>query len=184
MGVTPLEGLPMGTRCGNIDPTIVSIIADLDGLSIGETMDVLNKESGMIGVSGVSNDFRDIETAAGIDINNGSKLEGANVNDRAKLALDIFNYSVAKFIGSYVIAMDGLDAIIFTAGVGENSPYTRMGICRHLSAIGICIDEEKNAFRGKGVFTDITAEGSAAKVYMIPTNEELVIARDTMEIIG
>ena len=184
MGVTPLEGVPMGTRCGSIDPTLIEIIANIEGgLSIGDTMNILNKESGVLGVSGVSSDFRDVETAAGIDIRNGNKLENAVVNDRAKLALDIFNYQVAKNIGSYSAIMGGLDALVFTAGVGENSPYTRMGICRMLCGIGICIDEKKNGFRGRAEFMDITGEGSNAKVFVIPTNEELVIARDTVSIV-
>jgi len=185
MGLTPLEGVPMGTRCGSIDPTLIEIISNIEGcLTIGETMNILNKESGVLGVSGVSSDFRDVETAAGIDIRNGGRLEGTTVNPRAKLALDIFNYQVAKYIGSYIAIMGGLDALVFTAGVGENSPYTRMGISRLLGGIGICIDEKKNGFRGRTEFTDITGENSTSKVYVIPTNEELVIARDTVAIVG
>jgi len=185
MGVTPLEGLPMGTRCGSVDPALISIISILGGgLSIGETMDILNKDSGVLGVSGISNDFRDVETAAGIDISNGKRIEGAEVNKQAQLALDIFNYQAAKFIGAYAGIMGGLDALVFTAGVGENSPYTRMGICRQLNGIGIHIDEEKNGFRGRSVFTEITGEGSSARVFVIPTDEELVIARDTVDIVG
>ena len=185
MGVTPLEGVPMGTRCGSIDPTLIEIIANIEGgLSIGDTMNILNKESGVLGVSGVSSDFRDVETSAGIDIRNGGRLENSTVNERAKLALDIFNYQVAKNIGSYSAIMGGLDALVFTAGVGENSPYTRMGICTMLNGIGICIDIKKNGFRGRTEFTDITGEGSKVKVFVIPTNEELVIARDTVSIVG
>ena len=185
MGVTPLEGLPMGTRCGSIDPTLIEIIAGIEGNpTIGDTMNILNKESGVLGISGISSDFRDVETAAGIDINDGSNIENADVNERAKLSLDIFNYQVAKYIGAYSAIMGGLDALVFTAGVGENSPYTRKGICELLSGIGLCIDEKKNGFRGKGGFTDITADGSAVKVFVIPTDEELVIARDTVAIVG
>ena len=185
MGVTPLEGVPMGTRCGSVDPTLIEIISNLEGgLTIGETMNILNKESGVLGVSGVSSDFRDVETAAGIDISDGSNLVGVEVNRRAKLALDIFNYQVAKNIGSYSAIMGGLDVLVFTAGVGENSPYTRMGICRLLSGIGLSIDVKKNGFRGRSEFTDITGEGSGVKVFVIPTNEELVIARDTVAIVG
>jgi len=184
MGVTPLEGIPMGTRCGSIDPSMVEIISKFEGgLPIRNAMDILNKESGMLGVSGISSDFRDIEFAAGIDINTGKDIEGASVNARAKLALDIFCYQVAKFIGSYIVVMGGVDAIVFTAGVGENSPYTRKMICRHLNGIGISLDESNNGFRGKGEFMDVTGEGSGAKVFVIPTDEELVIARDTVEIV-
>ena len=184
MGVTPLEGIPMGTRCGSIDPTLIEIIANIEGgLSIADTMNILNKESGVLGVSGVSSDFRDVETAAGYDIRNGKQLENAVVNERAKLALDIFCYQVAKNIGSYFAIMGGLDALVFTAGVGENSPYTRRGVCNLLSGIGVCIDQEKNGFRGRSEWTDITGEGSDVKVFVIPTNEELVIARDTVSLV-
>jgi len=185
MGVTPLEGIPMGTRCGSVDPTLVELISNIEGgLPIGKTMNILNKESGVLGVSGISSDFRDVETAAGIDINDGSKLENATVNYRAKLALDVFCYQVAKFIGSYSAIMGGLDALVFTAGVGENSPYSRMGICNLLDGIGVKISEKNNGFRGRSEFSDITAEGSKVKVFVIPTNEELVIARDTVSIVG
>jgi len=185
MGVTPLEGMPMGTRCGSVDPSLVSILANYEGgIPIHEVMDILNKESGMIGVSGISNDFRDIEGAAGIDIPNAVQIEGAPVDKRARLALDIFYYHAAKFIGSYIAVMGGLDALVFTAGVGENSASTRKGVCRHLNGIGICIDLEENRNRGRVEFKDVTGEGSVAKVLVIPTDEELVIARDTMVIIG
>ena len=184
MGVTPLEGLPMGTRCGSVDPSLASIIADYEGITIGKAMDILNKESGMIGVSGVSNDFRDIEAAAGVDADSGELLESGQVNKRAKLALDIFNYNTAKFIGSYVTIMGGVDAIVFTAGVGENSPYTRYGICSLLGGLGIHMDEAKNASITRGKITDISGEGSAARILVIPTDEELVIARDTISIVG
>ena len=185
MGVTPLEGLPMGTRCGSIDPSLIEIISTIEGdLPIDKTMTLLNKESGVLGVSGVSSDFRDVETAAGININDGSKLDNAKVNKRAKLALDIFNYQVAKYIGAYSAIMGGLDALVFTAGVGENSPYTRFGICQNLEGLGIRIDDKNNGFRGRSAFSDITGEGSKAKVFVIPTNEELVIAWDTMAIVA
>ena len=179
MGVTPLEGLPMGTRSGSVDPSIVSIISGLEGgLSFDKTMDILNKQSGMIGVSGISNDFRDIEAAAELADSKGGK--GKN---RAKLALNIFSYQAAKLIGSYIVAMGGVDAIVFTAGVGENSPYVRKDICGFLKGIGIILDESKNDFRARSELTDITAEGSTAKILTIPTDEELVIARDTMMIV-
>ena len=184
MGVTPLEGVPMGTRSGSVDPTLVSIIAEYDGgLSANEAMDILNKESGMIGISGLSSDFRDIETAAGYDINTGKRMEDKEQHKRSKLALDIFSYQVAKFIGSYIAIMGGIDAIVFTAGVGENSPYVRLSVCRLLNGIGICLDEKINEFRGRSELIDITGEGSIAKVLMIPTDEELVIARDTVGIV-
>ena len=184
MGVTPLEGVPMGTRSGSVDPTLIEIIAGIEGsLTIGDTLNILNKESGVLGVSGVSSDFRDVEAAAGIDISTGKKIDDADVNERAKLALDIFNYQVAKYIGSYSAIMGGLDALVFTAGVGENSPYTRIGICKLLNGIGISIDTEKNAFRGKNEFVDVSGSDSKVKVFVIPTDEELVIARDTLAIV-
>jgi acetate kinase len=170
MGVTPLEGVPMGTRCGNIDPTLIGIISEIEGgLSLSETMDILNKESGVLGVSGVSSDFRDVESAI---------LAG---NKQAKLALDIFSYQVAKVIGSYIAVLGGTDAIVFTAGVGENSPYARKIICEYLGGAGVCIDEKKNDIKGKQA--EITGDGSKLRVFVIPTDEELVIARDTRAII-
>jgi len=183
MGVTPLEGVPMGTRCGSVDPSIPEIISTIEGTSLKETMDILNKKSGVLGIYGKSSDFRDIETAAGIDIDTGHDIPGAQIDKRAELALDVFSYQVAKFIGSYIVALGGLDALIFTAGIGENSPHVRRAICERLSGIGICIDEEKNAVRASD-FLDVSCESSTAKVLVIPTNEELVIARDTMEIIS
>ena len=183
MGVTPLEGVPMGTRCGSIDPTLIEIISKIEGgLSISDTMNILNKASGVLGVSGVSSDFRDIESAAGVDAD-GKIPESAVTNQRAKLALDIFCYQVAKFIGAYSAVMGGLDAIVFTAGVGENSSGVRLGICQLLGGLGVIIDEKKNGLRGKGGHTDITGDGSRVKVIIIPTNEELVIARDTVSIV-
>ena len=184
MGVTPLEGVPMGTRCGSVDPSLIEIISNIEGnLPISKTMNILNKESGVLGISGVSSDFRDIETAAGVDASDGSTPENAAVNHRAKLALDVFCYQVAKFIGSYSAIMGGLDAIVFTAGVGENSSHVRLGVCQLLSGIGVSIDENKNGIRGKGAFLDITGESSRVKVIVIPTDEELVIARDTVSLV-
>ena len=182
MGVTPLEGIPMGTRCGSVDPSLVDVIAAIENTSIKDTMDILNKKSGVLGIYGKSSDFRDIESAAGVDIDNGDVLESADKDKRAVLALDVFAYQVAKFIGSYIVALGGLDALIFTAGIGENSPYIRRIICDKLAGIGIKIDAKVNAVRASD-FLDITAPGSTSKVFAIPTNEELVIARDTMEII-
>ena len=182
MGVTPLEGVPMGTRCGSVDPSLVDVIASIEDISIKEAMDILNKKSGVLGVFGKSSDFRDIETAAGVDISNGDIHDNVDSDKRAKLALDVFSYQVAKFIGSYIVALGGLDALIFTAGIGENSPYVRRAICERLNGIGISLDKEKNATRASD-FLDITGSGSNVKVFAIPTNEELVIARDTVNIV-
>ncbi len=170
MGFTPLVGLPMGTRCGDLDPGVMQFIMNKYGLGIDEMLNVLNKKSGVLGVSGVSSDFRDLEAAAG---------EG---NERAKLALDLFDYSVAKVVGSYVAAMNGVDAIIFTAGVGENAPTTRAGIAKYLGYLGCEIDPEANGRRGSDNL--ISTADSKVQLWVIPTNEELVIARDTRDIVS
>ncbi|MDR0813385.1 MAG: acetate kinase [Oscillospiraceae bacterium] len=167
MGLTPLEGVPMGTRSGNLDPAIIEFLANNEGLTAQQSVNVLNKESGVLGISGVSSDFRDLEEAAG---------QG---NHRAQLALDIFHRSVSKTVASYFAVLGGADAIVFTAGVGENAPGTRAEIVAPLACFGITIDPEKNAVRGT---VDITGADSKTKVFVIPTNEELVIARDTKEI--
>ena len=180
MGVTPLEGIPMGTRCGSIDPSLIDILSDIEKTSIKGTMDILNKKSGVLGIYGKSSDFRDIETAAGLDIETGERKEGASVDKRAALALEVFSYQVAKFIGSYVVALGGLDALVFTAGIGENSPCVRKEVCKYLTGLGVNINIPVNAVRADS-FLDITGSDSAAKVFVIPTNEELVIARDTVE---
>ena len=169
MGLTPLEGVPMGTRSGSMDPAIVEFIANHDNLTPSETLTMLNKKSGVLGISGVSSDFRDLDEAA------------AAGNDRAQLALDIFAYNVKKYIGSYVAALGGADAIVFTAGVGENSAEMRAKITEGLEYLGIEIDQEKNAARGT---VDITGAGSKVKIFVIPTNEELVIASDTQQIVS
>jgi acetate kinase len=182
MGVTPLEGIPMGTRCGSVDPSLVDVISSIESTSIKETMDILNKKSGVLGIYGKSSDFRDIEIAAGVDIDNGDDIPDADIDHQASLALEVFCYQVTKFIGSYIAALGGLDALIFTAGIGENSPYVRRVVCKMLNGIGININERVNAVRA-GDFLDITGEGSNVKVFVIPTNEELVIARDTVEIV-
>ncbi len=169
MGLTPLEGVPMGTRSGSMDPAIVEFIANHDNLTPSETLTMLNKKSGVLGISGVSSDFRDLDEAA------------AAGNDRAQLALDIFAYNVKKYIGSYVAALGGADAIVFTAGLGENSAEMRAKITEGLEYLGIEIDQEKNAVRGT---VDITGAGSKVKVFVIPTNEELVIASDTQQIVS
>ncbi|WP_138206698.1 acetate kinase [Haloimpatiens lingqiaonensis] len=170
MGLTPLEGLVMGTRCGDMDPAIVPFLMKAEGLSIEEMDNLMNKKSGVLGVSGVSSDFRDIENAAS---------EG---NHRAQLALDVFHYRVKKYIGSYIAAMGGIDCLVFTAGLGENSISSREEICKGLEFFGIELDTEKNNVRGKAV--EVSAEGSKVKIFVIPTNEELMIARDTMEIVN
>jgi acetate kinase len=168
MGFTPLEGLVMGTRSGEIDPAIIPFLMKKEGMTPEQIDGYLNKKSGVLGVSGVSSDFRDIEEAAGAG------------NERAQLALDIFAFKVKKYIGGYVAAMGGVDAIVFTAGLGENSPSMRDKICNGLEYLGTRIDPEKNNIRGKA--QEISVDGAKTKLFVIPTNEELVIARDTEEI--
>jgi acetate kinase len=168
MGFTPLEGLLMGTRCGNIDPAIIPFLMKKENMTMEEIDTYINKKSGVLGVSGVSSDFRDIEKAA---------KEG---NERAQLALDMFTYEVVKFVGSYAAAMNGVDAIIFTAGVGENSIEMRENISKGLEYLNTKIDNEKNNVRGKE--REISTDGSKVKLFVIPTNEELMIARDTKSI--
>ncbi len=170
MGFTPLAGIVMGTRCGDIDPAIVTYLIKEVGYSVEETNNILNKKSGVLGLSGVSSDFRDIENAVS---------EG---NKRAALALDVFNYRVKQTIGSYAASISGLDCLVFTAGLGENSPDTREAICDGLEFLGVKIDKEKNNVRGK--VTEISASDSKVKVFVIPTNEELMIARDTKELLN
>ena len=167
MGFTPLVGLPMGTRCGDLDPGVMQFIMNKYGMDIDAMLGVLNKKSGVLGVSGVSSDFRDLETAAD---------EG---NERARLALDMFDYWVAKVVGSYVAAMNGVDAIIFTAGIGENDGEGRAEVLEGLEFLGVKLDAEKNA-KVRGVEAEISAPDSKVKVWVIPTNEELAIARDTL----
>jgi acetate kinase len=168
MGFTPLEGLTMGTRCGIIDPAIVTFLMEKEGLDSDGLNQLMNKKSGVLGISGVSSDFRDLEQKA---------REG---HERSQLALDIFAYEVKKYIGAYAAALGGLDLVVFTAGLGENSPEMREAVCNGLEYLGITIDKDKNQVRGKE--TEISAEGSRVKVFVIPTNEELMIAKDTREI--
>ncbi len=170
MGFTPLAGLPMGTRAGNIDPAIISFLCDHEHKEADEIIDILNKKSGMLGISGVSSDFRDLDTAI---------EEG---NPRAKLAKDMFNLSVKKIIGSYIAEMGGVDAIVFTAGVGENDRSVRWDVCEHMEYLGIKIDPEKNKFRGRQM--DISIDYARVRVLVIPTNEELVIAEDTERLVN
>ena len=168
MGFTPLAGLPMGTRSGDLDAGILEYLMHKHGYNIDEMLNVLNKKSGVLGISGVSSDFRDLESAA------------PQGNQRAQLALDVFDYSVKKFIGSYAAAMGGVDAIIFTAGVGENGPDTRANVVSGLEFMGVKIDPEKNNTRGKEV--DVATDDSKVRILVIPTNEELMIAMDTAAI--
>jgi len=170
MGFTPLVGLPMGTRCGDLDSGVIQYLMNKYGYSINEMMEILNKKSGMLGVSGISSDFRDLDAAA----------EKGDVH--AQLALDLFHYDVAKVVGSYVAAMNGVDAIIFTAGIGENSKDTRASICEYFTYLGCYLDKEANSARGKE--TVISTPDSKVKLLIIPTNEELVIARDAQEIVS
>ena len=169
MGLTPLEGLIMGTRCGDIDPAIMEFIAKKENLDIAGVMNVLNKKSGVYGMSGVSSDFRDVENAA----NDGNK--------KAEVALESFAYRVAKYVGAYAAAMSGVDAIAFTAGVGENDKITRKKVCEYLGFLGIEIDDEANSKRGQEIV--ISTPDSKVSVLVIPTNEELAIARETLALV-
>ena len=170
MCFTPLEGLVMGTRTGDIDAAVVPYLMEKEKLSASQVIDMFNKKSGMLGLSGVSNDFRDILQA---------KQDG---NTHADDALEIYFYRVAGYIGRYAAAMNGVDAIVFTAGLGENSALLREKVCAYLGYLGVKIDSEKNAQRGKAM--DFSAPGATVRAMMIPTNEELVIARDTKAIVG
>ena len=169
MGFTPLDGVVMGTRTGSMDPAVVTFIMEKEGLSAKEVDALMNKKSGVFGVSGVSSDFRDLSKASD---------EG---NQRAQLAIDMFTYSVKKLIGSYAAALGGVDAVVFTAGVGENDAASRKAIVEGLDFLGIKIDEEANKVRGKA--QDISAKDATVKTLVIPTNEELMIAIDTKELI-
>ena len=170
MGFTPLAGVAMGTRCGDLDPAILEYLMNKHGFDMAEMQNVLNKKSGVQGISGVSSDFRDLDATA------------AEGNPRSRLALDVFCYSVSKYIGAYAAAMGGVDAVIFTAGVGENGPETRALICEKLGFMGIALDQEANLARGKLV--DASAPGAKVKTLIIPTNEELMIAMDTAAIVA
>ena len=169
MGLTPLEGLVMGPRSGDIDPAIMEFIAKKENLDIAGIMNVLNKKSGVEGVSGVSSDFRDLEAAAKAG------------NKRAELAIDVFAYRVAKYVGAYTAAMNGVDNIVFTAGIGENCTFVRTKVCSYLGYLGITIDEEANGKRGEEIV--ISTPDSKVKVLVVPTNEELAIARETVALV-
>jgi len=170
MGMTPLEGLVMGTRCGDIDPAIVTFLMNKNNMTAEQVDNLMNKKSGVLGISGVSSDFRDIEEAA------------EKGNKRARLALDKFAYTVKKYIGSYAAAMGGLDVLVFTAGLGENSSAARSQVCEGLEFLGVEIDDVKNNTRGKEA--EISKDNAKVQVFVIPTNEELMIARDTKILSG
>ena len=171
MGFTPLAGVPMGTRSGDLDYAAAEYLAKKNGWDISETLTYLNKKCGMAGVSGVSSDFRDLTAAT------------SQGNARAKLALDMFSYACKKYVGAYAAAMNGVDCIVFTAGVGENTPCVREAICDNMQYLGLEIDKEKNLEKNNGAIRDISGANSKVKVLIIPTNEELVIARETVELL-
>lgn len=170
MSFTPLGGVPMGTRSGDLDPAILEFLCKKTGMTIGEAVTYCNKKSGMLGISGVSSDFRDLQDAA------------KNGNHRAEIALEMFAYGVKKYIGAYAAAMGGIDCLVFTAGVGENDYQVRAAVVKDLEFLGIEVDLDKNAEKNNGQIRDITAKNGKVKVLIIPTNEELVIARDTMKV--
>lgn len=166
MSFTPLGGVPMGTRSGDLDPAIVEFLANKYNMTLSQTMTYLNKKSGVMGLSGVSSDFRDLTAAA------------SGGNHRAALALEVFEYSCKKYLGAYAAALGGVDCVVFTAGIGEHDHLIREHICKDMEYMGLKLDERKNENIGDGI-SDVTAEGSKVKILVIPTNEELVIARDT-----
>ncbi len=172
MGLTPLDGLEMGTRCGAIDPSVVLFLMEKENLSIKEMDTLLNKKSGVLGVSGLSSDDRDVKAAA------------AEGNERCALARNILAYEIKKFIGSYAAAMNGIDAIVFTGGIGENADDIRDKVCNELSFLGIEINNEIGKTLVKGKEGELSTENSKVKVYVLPTNEELAIARDTRDIVN
>ena len=171
MGLTPLGGFMMGSRSGDLDPSVVGYISEITGIKGNALTDYLTKQGGFLGVSGISSDCRDIERAA---------KEG---NEKAKMVLDMYFYQLQKFIGSYVAAMGGLDCLVFTAGIGENSPTVREGVTAGLGYFGVEIDKEANTKRGAPVI-DITAPGAKVKTLIVRTNEELMIARDTLAVVS
>jgi len=169
MGLTPLAGVPMGTRSGDCDPAILQFIMNKYGYTADEMLNILNKKSGVLGISGVSSDFRDLDAAADAG------------NERARLALDKFCYEVRKYVGAYAAAMNGVDILTFTAGVGENSPAIRAAVAGGLGFLGVKLDAEKNKCRGREL--EISTPDSPVRVFVIPTNEELMIARDTLALV-
>ena len=170
MGLTPLAGVPMGTRSGDIDAAVVQFLCNKYGYSVDECLNILNKKSGMLAISGVSSDFRDLEAG------------NAEGNENCTLALEKFFYEVAKYIGAYTAALNGVDVITFTAGVGENGPETRQAICDYLGYLGVKLDPVANKTRGKEI--KISAPDSKVQVWVVPTNEELMIAQDTAELVS
>ena len=168
MGLTPLEGVLMGTRSGSLDPAVVECIANNENLTASQVLNILNKKSGLMGISGVSSDMRDVNSAA------------ESGNERAKIALDMWQYGIKKTIGAYAAAMGGIDALIFTAGIGENDAAGRASVCEGLEFLGVKVDPERNRVRGKEA--KISSDDSRVEVWVIPTNEELAIARDTLEL--
>ena len=168
MGFTPNDGVPMGTRCGSLDPTVAPYIMKKEGLTAEEVEKLLNSKSGLLGVSGVSSDCRDIDAAE------------ANGNKRAALANQILTHNIKKIIGSYVAEMNGVDALVFTAGIGENNKTLRQNVCRDMSYLGIAIDEDLNMNGPRGEILEITAPGASVRTFVIPTNEEYMIALDTL----
>ena len=169
MGLTPLAGVPMGTRSGDIDAAVVQFICNKYGMSVDDCLNMLNKKSGVLAISGVSSDFRDLEAGA------------ANGDENCRLALDKFCYEVAKYVGAYAAALNGLDVLTFTAGVGENGPDTRAAVCEYLGYLGVKLDPEKNNTKGKEML--ISTPDSKVQVWVVPTNEELMIAQDTAELV-
>ena len=171
MGLTPLDGFIMGTRCGAVDPSVITFLQEKEGWSPAQTSEILNKKSGILGVSGISSDDRDVTAA---------ENEG---NERAHLARSIMKYQVRKVIGSYVAAMDGVDAIVFTGGIGENTTDLRADVCKNLTYLGVELDEAANEVMRRGKEGEISLPSSKVRVFVLPTNEELVIARDTKAIV-
>ena len=171
MGLTPLDGFIMGTRCGAVDPSAITFLQEKEGWSPAQTSEILNKKSGILGVSGISSDDRDVTAA---------ENEG---NERAHLARSIMKYQVRKVIGSYVAAMDGVDAIVFTGGIGENTTDLRADVCKNLTYLGVELDEAANEVMRRGKEGEISLPSSKVRVFVLPTNEELVIARDTKAIV-
>lgn len=169
MGFTPLQGLCMGTRSGTIDPAVITFLMEKEKMNINDINNFLNKKSGVLGISGVSSDFRDVQDAA------------EHGDDRAQLSLDIFCYGVKKYIGKYIAVLNGVDAVVFTAGIGENNAYVRKEILDNMDNLGIKVDWDKNEITGKEI--DISAPDSRVKTLVIPTNEELAIARETVKLI-
>ncbi len=171
MGLTPLDGIMMGTRTGCLDPSVVTFIMEKEGLNPSEMDTLLNKKSGFLGISGISSDDRDVSAAA------------ENGNERAKLAIDMLEYQILKYIGSYVAVLGGVDAIVFTAGIGENQSSHRQNVCEKLGYMGVEVDAEVNAKAIRGFEGKISTENSKVDVFVIPTNEEIVIARDTAALV-